>query len=285
MNLLYKKMNNIWNLVIWWFVNLRSILRGDRSTPLKKQKNQKFLICGNGPSAATTDLAYYVQNGYELICVNFFATNDERFWTCKPGYYCCVDPGLFENSDESYIGSDVKKLFDALEKVTWDMVLLCRADSRVAITNPYIRIIRLNKNILVYSDCDSNHKVMKLYSENKATCGYQNVIIAALFYCIGVEAAEILLTGIEMDFHKELVVDENNIVYRECKHFYGVEHLNLIEKGEIRKGELYKYFFFYYNTLYQFYIMSQYAKHKGVRIINLCMSSFVDVFDKRKPHT
>lgn len=283
MNRVYDFLNKKLELIIWRLTYIRSFLRGYRNSKFSPQKDQSFLILGNGPSTASTDLLYYKQQGYKLMCVNFFAVKDERFWICQPDYYCIVDSGCLDKSINACYSSEIKKLFDAIEQVTWDMVLLCRADSAVAISNPHVKVIRLSRDIIDWPKV-GDERIFQMYNKNKATCGYQNVISAALFYCIGVEAKEVLLTGVETDFHKELIVDEHNIVYRECKHFYGVEKLNLIEKGEIKKGELYKYFFFYYNTLRQYYTLSEYAKYNNVSIFNLCKASFIDVFEKRQAH-
>ena len=76
-------------------------------------------------------------------------------------------------------------------------------------------------------------------------------------------------------------VAEDNDVYREYVHFYGVERINVTKDGQIGKGELYKYFYFYYQTLLDFYNLSRFAQRHQSCIYNTCMGSYIDVFPKK----
>lgn len=258
--------------LLWVYRYWRACLkrsRSDRIHPI----SDKVLVCGNGPSITRVDFDFYKNEGYEFLCTNFFAFSEDLFFKIKPKYYCIVDPAIFS---EEY-SSQAKRLNEIFAKIDWNMTFITNFENHKLTDNEKIHTIVLNNNLLLSSnDC----KKYKYYEKNIASSSYQNVIIAALYYLITATAKGVRLIGVETDFHKELYVGKNNHVYRECVHFYGKEIFDLQEKGEIKEGELYKYFYFYYLTLYQYYDMSKYAKYMGVEVINLCENSFVDVFEK-----
>jgi len=254
---------------IRWFI--RYLL--NPKTKVYVNMGKKVVVIGNGPSAKL--FPYNKYDGYEMCCVNFFALDEERFFSIKPSYYCCIDPVFSQKN--SHISEKVDKLFAILNRVNWNMVFICFNGSRIPITNKYIKIHYINNN---YYGGDITKLKNYLFNKNKASCGFQNVVVAAIYYFIMSKAAVIKLTGVENDWHRELTVDENNNVYRDITHFYGIERINLTQIGEIAKGELYKYFYYYYLTLYQYNILASYAKKNSVIIENTCLNSFIDVFDK-----
>ena len=238
---------------------------------LHSRSNEKILIVGNGPSTKDINLNKLSALGFNLLCVNFFASRDSNFFTLQPKYYCVIDPAFYsENNDE------IQQLKYTLNRITWDMTYICLASQNTEwISNPHISVVRLNIN-----KYHGDFFKWWLYSKNHANFGYQNVVIAALYYCITCRVGEIYLCGVESDWHRELFVDIDNNVYRDCAHFYGVERLNLIEKGEINKGEYYKYAEFYYKTMKEYYLSSRYATKMGVNIYNFTTTSYIDVFEK-----
>lgn len=241
--------------------------------------NNKILILGNGPSAAKLSLDKFLEKGIDILCVNYFPSNHPDFFKVKPKYYCAIDPALY-NTDKSNVENDmIHKLNDTLLKVDWNMYYICLSTQTSAVfTNPNIHPAYINN--ITY---DGEYARNKLYLKNKANPGLQNVILAALYYCISGNADKIYLCGIENDWHRGLSVDKDNNVYWETVHFYGTEKINLIEAGQINRGEYYKYCWYYYNTMKQYHEVSKYAKYNNVQVYNLTLDSFVDVFDKISP--
>lgn len=269
-----KTIINLKEYLMWALVYIRYGLL-HRSLPVYSNKNKKFVVVGNGPSAAAFPFDKYMSKGFETVCVNFFATDQERLLKIKPRYYCCIDTAF--NGSYEDLAEEQKKLVDALNRVDWDMIFICFRENHLPINNDKITYHYINS----FQLGGTLTKIKKkLYDRNMATHGYQNVILAVLYYLVMSRAEEIILTGVENDWHRELVVDENNEVYREMTHFYGNERLNITRAGEITKGELYKYFYYYYVTLHNYYLNAEYADSCHVEIRNSCVNSFIDVYEK-----
>lgn len=266
-----KLLKRLCNDLIW----LNRCKENGTGSPFFGQKD-KIIIIGNGPSAKRIDFEYYKNIGYEFLCVNHFASNSDNFFNIKPKYYCCIEPRILSSEYDKYEESR-QKLFRALNKVDWPMTFICCVKDNLAISNSNIKVCKINKAVY---DGEPDKRILNLYSKNRATCGYQNVIAAALYFAISIKCEEILLTGVESDMHREIAVDKENNVYREYVHFYGKECKDVVMDGQINKGELFKYFLWSYKTFYQYNLLSKYAEFNEVPVKNLCVNSFIDVFEK-----
>lgn len=240
-------------------------------------RGEKVIVTGNGPSVKEFPFAKYQDLGYSVCCVNFFALDEERFFSLKPRYYCCVDPVFadpeFQKTEKG------QKLIRILEQVDWDMSFICYKDEHLTVDNDHIRYRFVNRNTYL----GSSPKVINyLYSRNMASCGFQNVMVAATYYFIMTEAEHVLLTGVENNWHLELFVGEDNDVYRRNTHFYGTEIINVTKNGQIGKGQLYLYFEWYSVTLKQYGMLARLAQTNNVLVENTCMDSFVDTFPKKR---
>lgn len=238
-------------------------------------KGKRIVIVGNGPSASSFPYDRFKDSGYVFCCVNFFAFDKELFFKIKPRYYCCIDPALGrENINRSEKG---KELVSILNSVDWDMIFVCLKNNKFDIENKHICFQFINNNC--YGGFITELKNY-LFNNNFASCGFQNVIVACIYYFIMSKADKIILTGVENDWHRELTVNMDNEVYRNDTHFYGSDNLNLTQIGEIEKGKLYKYFYYYYITLYEYAMLAEYAQKNGIMIENSCPDSFIDTFKK-----
>lgn len=256
--------------ILYWTVQ-KFTLKGE--TPIEKIED-KVVVVGNGPSAK--EFPYESAKGFKICCVNYFALDVELFWRIKPAFYCVVEKNYLCIHREE---PDVQKLYEILEEVDWDMTFICMAGDQIQFKNSHIKIHRLNEYHLEYNELFSNI-CMNLYMRNKAIFGMQNVIIGALYYFVISKAREILLTGVENDWHKEFVVDKDNNVIRKVARFYGIKP-RLLTGNDIQKGEFYKSMRDYYITLHQYKIIADFANRSGVKIINTVLNSYIDVFDKR----
>ena len=237
---------------------------------------ENIIVIGNGPSLNELDLELLNDGSFEFLCVNFFGIDETKFFSIRPKYYCIIDP-IFYNEIEKQNYPQIAQLEKIFLKVDWDMNIICLHNQTCRIDNKYIKSIRINSYLY-----RGNWNKVKyfLYRNNLASYSYQNVINAAIYYLITAKAKTIALAGVDNDWHKELKVNIDNEVIREVNHFYGTELINVIEKGEINKGELYKYFYWYYITLYSYYEASNYSKAREVKILNLSENSYIDVFEK-----
>ena len=253
---------------------LRRFINNPKTGRIKNEG--KVVVCGNGPSTIKFPFKEYLGLGYDFCVVNFFPIDENLFFQIKPKYYVCVDP--YFHSSISKLTKEEKKLVDVLNRVSWPIKYVCFKNHHLPLSNPNVTYDYINQNIL---SLDYTKKIKKLLDENKAIFGYQNVIAAAIYYFIMSKIDYVVLTGVENDWHRELVVDCNNDVYREMTHFYGNERINVTALGEIKKGELFNYFKFYYLTLYQYFLLSKYANDCKTKIVNTCVNSYIDVFSKK----
>ena len=249
-----------------------------------KEKNsnigEKLVLVCNGPSAKEFPFEAYKNHEYTFCCVNDFALSEELFRHIKPKFYCLVDtaygaPGY----KDTEVGRELTRIF---ENVDWEMNIICYKGRHLVLENKNIHYRYVNSN--PWSG-ELNRLKYFLYKNNLASTGFQNVSIAALFYFIMSGVDSVVLTGVENDWHRELVVEANNDVCREYVHFYGVEKINVTEAGQIGRGELYKYFEWYVYTLKQHSMIAKFAEKANVKIENSCMHSFIDAYLKSPPLT
>lgn len=278
MKWIVKKIINFFNetgSIFAWFLYF---LYNHKWTAKLKPIGEKVIIAGNGPSVGTFDFGDAAAKGYSFLCVNFFALDEERFFALKPSYYCIIDKALYSRA-YCKDNPNTAKLSEVFGKVDWEMTLVCLPGQHFPVNNPDIRIVNINNNPYLGN---LNWVKRCLYNSNKGTFGYQNVINAALFYLLSSNAAQIGLTGVENDWHRELFVDIKNDVIRETKHFYGSQFINITQRGDIKKGELFRYFYYYYLTLQKYSLAASYANLKKIGVINYCANSYIDTFEKKE---
>lgn len=274
---MFKEVNE---LLIWTVKSIHSKIKGQHCKKLRKINAEKIVIAGNGPSTNEFDFMKYKKEQYEFLCVNFFAVENKDFFNIKPKFYCIIDPVFYSDEvKDCKLELKIKELNKILQLVDWDMTFISLVNQKLKIINKNIRQVQLNNCIY----CGEIKKIKKyLYDNNKANCGYQNVINASLYYLISCNVKKILLIGVETDWHREIYIDENNDLIRVTRHFYGEEKINCTELGEVRKGEWYKYIYYYYLTVLGLKRLADYGKNKNIKIVNLCLNSYIDVFPKEK---
>lgn len=255
---------------------LRRFIKKPKTTRIRN--SGRVVVCGNGPSTKLFPFGKFRNYCFDFCVVNFFPLDEELFQTLKPKYYISVDPYFHSTLEE--LTKEELKLVNALNNVTWPMKYVCFKNHHLPLNNDNISYDYINSNVI---SLDYSKKIKKLLDRNEAIFGYQNVIVAAIYYFIMSQVDLIVLTGVENDWHRELVVDRNNEVFREMTHFYGNEKISVTKNGEIKKGELYNYFRFYYLTLYQYSLLSKYSSDTNTHIINSCIESYIDVFAKYSP--
>lgn len=244
----------------------------------KLRINKKIIIIGNGPSLKKVDFSESKYLNCDFLCVNQFALDEKKFYDLKPKYYCMIDPVYFDDNDVEH--KEMKrKLFDILNNVNWKLNIVTFSCNKINFSNKNIRILNINNNL--YKGNFFNLKYY-LFKKNIACPVFQNVINAAIYFSITYKAKEIYLYGVENDWHRELYVDKKNNVIRKLKHFYGDEDINLTQRGDIAKGDLDVYFYYYYITLNTYKNLSKYAHYMNTHIYNCVENSYIDTFCKRK---
>ena len=262
--------------VLLWSVykSLRTITRGERAH-FVQEPEEEVIILGNGPSLNDIDLNKLRQTSLKIACVNYFPTRNPSFFTIKPEYLILFDP-LFYPVNGQLI-PEAKELYEVLEKVDWDMTIVCLQGGKISLQNPRISFERITDSILNsdrmtrYLDC--------LYHRNLLCIGMQNVVIGAGFYFVCKKVRRIYFSGVDMSEFKMLFVDEENRVYVDAVHSYGTERRY---STIIQKGEFYRLLGMYQGMFKEFHFLSAFAKRSGVDVINLSLCSYIDVFAKKR---
>ena len=263
-----------------WLV---SYIKNDKSTSRLDAYGDKIIIVGNGPSAGEFDFDKYARQGYNFVCVNLFAADEERFFSLKPKYYCAID-GLFHNpSDPERFNrlEQFERTVAALERVDWDMTFLSLITQKPFFKNDRIKVQKLTINRY---QGNVEWLIRKLYDRNIA--GYiveANVVAAALFFCLSGNASEVGLTGVEYDLLNKLRVSKDNTVYYECEYFYEKRMVNYEKWGKVKKNELH-WLIANFSTYFRNYSrLAEYAKMKNIPVYNYTVNSLIDAYEKRDP--
>ncbi len=261
---------------------IRTLCEGKR-TKFKDKTDKDILLCGNGPSLSRIDLEKAKKRGIEIACVSFFPSKNKDFFRVKPGYLFLIDPLFFDyrkvyaKDDPAYI--EMERLYEALQKVDWEMKLVVRQGNHVNIDNVHIKVEYLSQ--YSYFGQGAEHYLDYLYKRDLVILGAQNVCVSALFYFINITSGTIYLSGLDMSEFTCLAVDEDNDVYVETVHSYGVKKVSLNKQFQYKKGELYKKLAVYQRTFEQFYYLSGFAERMNRKVINLAPDSYLDVFEKK----
>ncbi|HII95034.1 MAG TPA: hypothetical protein HA367_04775 [Candidatus Methanofastidiosum sp.] len=231
--------------------------------------DKNLLIIGNGPSAKTISEINDIKN-LDLLCVNYFALENQAFFDLKPKFYCLIDPAFLNITE-----GRVHALIEIFEQVDWEMTLVIPQKWLLLVNNK--KITRFSISSIYYS---GKWFRTKLVSNNIVNIGHQNVINGAIQFAISAKYKVIYLIGVENDWHRELFVNRNNDVLRKTKHFYGESIANVTDSGTVIKGELFKYFYWYYNTLLIYHEIARVCNDLDIKVYNLVPESYIDVFDK-----
>ncbi len=269
-------------IIIWKLTEIKNFFSNKRPHRIQ-QIEDNILICGNGPSASKLDLQSYIGLGYDVMCVNYYAIKSNMFDLIHPKYYCCVDPAFYTSSHNPEEALEIEKLYNKLNEVTWEMIFVCIEGQYPPINNKNIKIVKLNINRYSTNRPTLKKRMLKRFAKNRATYGYDNVLLACLYYCITAKAKNIALTGFETNTHKEYVVNEKNEVFRDMNHFYGNQTISVDEFSPYGSSQMMIMFYTIYSVFLGCNILDNYAKFQKVQIKNLTSDSFLDMYKKEKP--
>lgn len=289
-----RMVNIMKNIVKFLEYEARIINATARVHALKKKKacptklgdvvGEKVLIVGNGPSVNDIDLTLLRKRrpDIEICCVNYFPSKYSKFYELKPEYLCLINPRFFMDDNDVPVENRTERkiMYDCLEKVTWDMTIVTmQSFHKKVINNSHIKILYIADNTIPYNDLFSK-KILNVYKRNLANCGGQNVVIVAGFFFTLMKYKEIYIAGIDMDEYQCYRINEDNHIILRTKHFYGIREIDLVENNLWSEGSFYKLLASYQRTFEQFYYLAKFANDNNVKIYNLTLNSFVDVFSK-----
>lgn len=250
--------------------------------PFQKNRIDKHLnVIVNGDSLLCS-IDALINDVSDSMVSNFFALS-EYFVKLKPKYYVIADP-LFEH--EIKCNDSVLKVINIIKEVNWPLTIFLPQEYYKK--GKFVGLITSNHNIKVCLFCSTKSEgfqFLKKYSldKNFSVPIMQNVLVAGLYLAINLNFREIRVYGADFSWTKSLVVLEDNRFGIVDSHFYDSN------KKEQNIFPLHTQFNNLHEYLYALARMFQgcvevedYAKRKGVSILNMNPNSFIDAFKKIK---
>jgi len=252
-------------------------------TPLA-ESGRRLLVCGNGPS-----LGKQLQENQEVfqandvLCVNLFSTT-EYFFKIKPRYYCMITPACF--ADPVTVPADARKQIDAawsgLEQADWEMELIIpRYYKKSRHLQERVKKLSIHVRYLNWTSF-SGWDFLQDYFLKKQLCtpAAQTVLIAATYYGICKGYKEIILLGAEMNWFRELEVDEGNNAYFNDSHYYGEKNKQRLMDGQGRAMSVAELLEYNALALRQYMFLADYAGKRNCAIYNATPNSLVQAFPR-----
>ena len=244
-------------------------------------KNKEIAILGNGPTlrgSIDKDLDFLLER--DLMAVNFAALAPD-FYKLRPKYYVLADGHFFDSLDTD---NNVRKLWEAFGNVSWEMTLLVPTKFRHLVKALLLHTRGLKVRYFNLTPIEGFRWIK--YWMFKSGLGMprpRNVMIPAIMEALRLGYRKIYLFGADHTWTKTLDVDEENFVVSIQPHFYKdneEEHKRVRETYKDLKlhdvlGSMVVAFRSYWE-------IADYAKKKGVEILNATPGSMIDAFPRHK---
>lgn len=250
---------------------------------VKKNKNNTsdITIFGNGPSL-NNDILSIESIGENVMVVNSFA-NSALFKKIRPNYYIIVDSGFFLKTKDKRLSNIQKQFISAISNdLSWEIQFIIPNKFYNSDTAMFLRknklvsvITYIDRPIIGGIEWINNY----LYKFNLANPHYQNILIAAIFLSIKLSFKKILIYGADHSWHENLYLGDNNILYRNDKHFNS-NSSPLEIKINNKPMDVSKQFYALARVFRTYHQIQNYASKNGVEIINKSSKTWIDAFKR-----
>lgn len=276
-----KKMQFIYDFIdtLLSFIRMVLLTHFRRTYKIVKEHND-CIILGNGPSLKQSMADCQKEWGkYDFLAVNFMVLSSQ-YEEYKPQIYVLCDPAFWFAKGTESVREKVQNAYLAmLQKTDWSLQLYIPHQAKQAITT----ILAPNKRISVHFYNKTKFEGYlwlryKIFNRQWGMVRAQNVLNAALMLAIYSDYKTILLMGADMDFMKDLWVDEQNRVRIHDTHFYDdqVKH-----EDQILQMRMSEQCAACYCAFKSYEDISDYARYREVEIYNKNPRSFIDAFEKQ----
>ena len=243
-------------------------------------KSRRVIVLGNGPSLRTTiaDHRDFLMN-HDRIAVNF-AANAPEFFELQPTGYVLADPHFFDGISTD---PNVAKLWDNIRSTRWPMTLFLPANRKEFVTETRLsdipRLTISYYNLTPVEGCKSlSHK---LFHYGLGMPRPRNVLIPSIMLAIREGYGTIYIAGADHSWTRTLWVDENNRVVSIQPHFYqDNEEEKKRVATEYHNYPLHQILQSLYIAFRSYFDIADYAKTKGIDILNITPDSFIDAFPR-----
>ena len=252
-----------------------------RPSPAGKEKYERLIIMGNGPSLRETIAKHIdILKKSRTLAVNF-AANADTYRELRPCMYVLADPHFFRTDDDGKSSDpNVVRLWDNIAATDWPITLYlpCKAKIPEAVgKNGNIMVKRFN----LTPGEGLRGPVHWFYRRGLAMPRPRNVLIASIMVALREGYRNIAIVGADHTWSRELWVDDRNRVISVQKHFY-----NDNEKEFERVAQEYAGYHLHdiLNSLTiafrSYHLIAGYASTLGASIINCTPGSFIDAFPR-----
>lgn len=248
---------------------------------VKRGEAEEIVVLGNGPSlrhTLDTDMPSLMKRS--RMAVNF-AANAPEFALLRPDFYVMADPHFFNIANQNAADPNVLRLWDALRRVDWPMVLYvpCKrvkmAEACVAGSSVSVKGFNLTPaeglSPLVYP----------VYNMGLGMPRPRNVLIPSIMIAIREGFKTIYIAGADHTWSRTLGVDDQNRVVSVQPHFYkdnAKEHARVAQEyAGYRLHDILKSLYIAFRS---YHIIKRYARSKGISIYNISPGSFIDAFPR-----
>ncbi|MEG1692352.1 MAG: hypothetical protein RR312_03060 [Bacteroidales bacterium] len=252
------------------------------------KNDRKIYVLGNGPSIHHDILTQYDYLKNKDVCVvNEFGLT-EYYVKIEPSMYVFADPAYFRGRDllREDIAKKREQLFQTItKKTTWKLQILIpyfpqqdKSCLEILAKNQNIQILRYSI-LPIFGD----ERMLNLfYKKNWGMPLAQNVLISALYLCIGAGYKEINIFGADHTWTEDIFVDEKNQLCFKDKHFYNLDVK--MEPLLDTYGNVYRIHQFLedISLMFRSYVeVERFAQYMDCDIYNCSSISFIDSFRRK----
>jgi hypothetical protein len=285
------------------------LLKSKINLPSYTAPEKSVVVIANGPSArsfidkcTSVGIDNLKKQGLAFFAVNKFSCQPE-FFSLKPKYYLMLDLYFFEFSKAVFENPGlhpiaqykpdfektqrmINETWQALQKVDWPMIFFvpqlyqnCYIVNNL--NNPNIQFVTYNYTVIGGTTGFRN----RMYQWRLGSPQCENVVNSCIFNAMLSGFEEVYITGVDHDFHINIMVDTDNTIIRTESHFYADENkkhplLKQEADGTTGKIRLHELFHSLVKVHTGYDETSRYAKHIHKKVINLTEGGYVDAFDR-----
>lgn len=285
------------------------LVKSQFGLPQFRAPEKSVVVIANGPSARSfidrcekEGIESLKQKGLTFFAVNKFSCQPE-FFQLKPKYYLMLDMFFFEFSKEVFEKPSlhpiaqykpdfektqrmINETWEALQKVDWPMVFFVPQLYRKSyivnnLNNPNIQFVTYNYTVIKGSETFRN----RMYDWRLGSPQCENVVNSCIFNAMQAGFENIYITGVDHDFHINIMVDSDNTIIRTESHFYTDENkkhplLKQEPDGTTGKIRLHELFHSLVKVHTGYDETARYAKHSQKRVVNLTEGGYMDAFER-----
>jgi len=240
---------------------------------------------GTGPSLAAA-LEKYLRLLQEetTIAVNTFCL-DAAYEAVKPDFYAFSDP-VYSRADcgERAANKRYRVLRALKEQTRWPLhALFALYPGQVDLTSEFKHTSISHHLVNIFPPFEVPWIRNYAYSTGFVQPLVKNVVGFAIMAAINMGFREIYVIGADHSLHREFYVGDDNHIYGRWKHFDGTSGEQPMRKGHAADAPFYRVHEVWrgmWRTFRSYHLIAEYARFRGVQVLNATPGSFIDAFDR-----